>query len=193
MIVPVLTIQFPEWVEGFLCRSATVFADREERMRFVLELARRNVREGSGGPFGAAVFGHDGTLIAPGINMVVSGGCSLLHAEMVALAAAQRMLGRHDIGDGGRLRYDLYATSEPCAMCFGAIPWSGVSGLVCGAREEDTRAIGFDEGTKPSEWVAALEGRGIGVERDVLRQDAVAVLQEYAAAGGVIYGGWRSG
>lgn len=188
MIVPVVTIQFPEWVQRFLDRSAEVFAGREERMRFAMELARLNVRHGSGGPFGAAVFGHDGTLIAPGINMVVSSGCSLLHAEMVALAAAQKVLGRHDIGDGGRLRYDLYATSEPCAMCFGAIPWSGVSGLVCGVRETDARAIGFDEGTKPADWVAALNERGIGVERDVLRPEAIAVLQEYMAAGGVIYG-----
>lgn len=187
MIVPVVTIQFPEWVERFLDDSPKVFAGKDERMRFAMELARLNVRHGSGGPFGAAVFGHDGTLIAPGINMVVSAGCSLLHAEMVALASAQKMLGRHDIGDGGRLRYDLYATSEPCAMCFGAIPWSGVSGLVCGAREADARAIGFDEGTKPADWVTALNERGISVERDVLRAEAVAVLHEYVASGGVIY------
>lgn len=156
-------------------------------MRFVIELSRLNVQHGSGGPFGAAVFDRDGHLIAPGINLVVSSNCSLLHAEMVALAGAQKMLGRYDIGDGGRRQYDLFASTEPCAMCFGAIPWSGVRGLVCGARDADARAIGFDEGPKLADWVAALNQRGISVARDVLRAEAVAVLQEYAAASGLLY------
>lgn len=156
-------------------------------MRFVLELSRRNVRHKTGGPFGAAVFDSDGHLIAPGINLVVISNCSLLHAEMVALAGAQRKLGRYDIGDGGRLHYDLFATTEPCAMCFGAIPWSGVRRLVCGARDEDARAIGFDEGPKLRDWITALEDRGIIVLRDILRDEATAVLQEYVTAGGILY------
>ena len=187
MIKPVISLHLPAWVERFLADSPRVFPETEERMRFVLELSRRNVRHGTGGPFGAAVFDSDGQLIAPGINMVVISNCSLLHAEMVALAGAQQKLGRYDIGDGGRLHYDLFATTEPCAMCFGAIPWSGVRRLVCGARDEDAREIGFDEGPKLANWVAALNDRGIAVLRDVLRDEAVAVLREYITSGGIIY------
>ena len=105
----------------------------------------------------------------------------------MALVLAQRVLGRYDLSDGGRLHYDLFATTEPCAMCFGALPWSGVQRLVCGARDEDARAIGFDEGPKMIDWVTALNDRGIAVVRDVLRPDAVAVLKDYAATGGTIY------
>jgi tRNA(Arg) A34 adenosine deaminase TadA len=65
-------------------------------------------------------------------------------------------------------------------MCFGVIPWSGVRHLVCGARGEDAEAVGFDEGTKPAEWVRSLDERGITVERDVLRDEAASVLREYA-------------
>jgi tRNA(Arg) A34 adenosine deaminase TadA len=65
-------------------------------------------------------------------------------------------------------------------MCFGAIPWSGVRQLVCGARASDAEAIGFDEGPKPARWVAALEARGIKVVRDIQRAEARAVLREYA-------------
>jgi tRNA(Arg) A34 adenosine deaminase TadA len=72
-------------------------------------------------------------------------------------------------------------------MCFGAVPWSGVRRLVCGARDEDARAIGFDEGPKLADWVTALNDRGITVLRDVLRDDAVAVLRDYIASGGIIY------
>jgi tRNA(Arg) A34 adenosine deaminase TadA len=96
-------------------------------------------------------------------------------------------LERYDIGDAGRLRYDLVASTEPCAMCFGAVPWSGVSRLICGARDKDARNVGFDEGPKLSNWVAELRSRGIVVLRDVLREEAVAVLHEYVAAGGPIY------
>jgi len=187
LTIPVITIQFPDWVERFLAQSPRTFPTTEDRMRFVIELSRLNIQHHSGGPFGAAVFGSNGLLIAPGINMVVSSGCSLLHAEMVALACAQKTLGRFDIGDGGRLAYDLFSSTEPCAMCFGAIPWSGVRRLVCGARDEDARAIGFDEGPKLTDWVAALNQRDISVQRDVLRPEAQAILREYTAVGGVVY------
>lgn len=187
MTDPVLTICFPDWLEDYLSASPVIFPEVEARMRFVVELSRLNVRHGGGGPFGAAVFDANGGLVAPGINLVASSGCSLLHAEMVALAAAQKVLGRYDISDGGRLRYDLYSSSEPCAMCLGAIPWSGVGGLVCGARDEDVRAIGFDEGAKLTDWVSALTQRGISVERDLLRTEARVVLEGYAAAGGLVY------
>ena len=72
-------------------------------------------------------------------------------------------------------------------MCFGAVPWSGISQLICGARDEDARGIGFDEGSKLSNWVAELNSRGISVLRDVLREEAVAVLNQYARTGGSIY------
>ena len=72
-------------------------------------------------------------------------------------------------------------------MCFGATPWSGVRRLVCGAREEDARRIGFDKGPKMPDWVASLEQRGISVARDVCRDEAAAVLRYYAEKGGTIY------
>jgi tRNA(Arg) A34 adenosine deaminase TadA len=187
MTTPILTIRFPDWVEPFLAAAPSRFPTPEERMGFVIQLSRLNVHHASGGPFGAALFDRSGLLIAPGINLVVASNCSLLHAEMVALACAQQALGRFDIGDNGRFPCDLYASTEPCAMCFGAIPWSGVTGLVCGARDEDARAVGFDEGPKLSDWVGALKRRGIRVQRDLLRQEAREVLREYAASGGVIY------
>jgi len=72
-------------------------------------------------------------------------------------------------------------------MCLGAIPWSGVQSVVCGALGEDAESIGFDEGAKPSDWAAGLESRGIRVIRGVLRDRAKAVLLEYPQGGGVLY------
>jgi hypothetical protein len=58
---------------------------------------------------------------------------------------------------------------------------------VCGARDEDVRRIGFDEGPKPRNWVKSLESRGISVLRDILREEAQTVLLEYHKRGGLIY------
>lgn len=190
-MLPEICVSLPTWVEQFIEKAPNVFQEVEERMRFVIALARQNVQQGTGGPFAAAVFDGTGGLVAPGINMVTASNCSVLHAEIVALMLAQKALSRYDLSDGGRLRFDLVATTEPCAMCFGAVPWSGVRQLVCGARDEDARAIGFDEGPKLRDWVSALNSRGIAVQRDVLREEATAVLREYVAAGGVIYNAGR--
>jgi len=184
-------VRLPDWLKNFVATSPEVFPNVEDRMRFVISLARQNVQRTTGGPFASAVFDHSGRLIAPGVNMVVTSNCSVLHAEIVALVLAQKTLGRYDLSDEGRLHYDLVAAAEPCAMCFGAVPWSGVRRLVCGARDEDARAIGFDEGPKLDDWVAELNSRGIAVVRDVLREEAAAVLREYGAAGGTIYNSGR--
>ncbi len=187
-----MALRLPGWVEELLAGEDRAYPTVEDRMRLVVGLARENVRRGTGGPFGAAVFEREtGRLLTPGVNLVVGSGCSVFHAEMVAIMVAQKILGSFDLGDASVPAYELVTSTEPCAMCLGATPWSGVRGLVCGARDEDASAVGFDEGAKPSEWVPALEGRGITVTRDVLREEATEVLREYAAAGGEIYNSRR--
>ncbi len=78
-------------------------------------------------------------------------------------------------------------------MCLGAIPWSGVRSVVCGARAADAARAGFDEGDKPLRWVRGLRRRGIKVARDVCRGEASAVLRRYSDTGGSIYNGRRAG
>ncbi len=187
MSFPKVTLELPAWVEELDLRDRE-YPTLEDRMGLVVELARQNVERGTGGPFGAAIFeGVTGRLLAPGMNLVVPSGCSVAHAEMVAIMVAQQAVGDFDLGAEGRPDYDLFASTEPCAMCFGATPWSGVRRLVCGARDEDARAVGFDEGAKLPDWAAALEERGIAVVRDVCREEAAAVLRDYAESGGQIY------
>lgn len=77
-------------------------------------------------------------------------------------------------------------------MCFGAIPWSGVRRLVCGARSEDARAIGFDEGPRPSKWVKELEKRHMTIITGVRRAAARKVLRTYKKNGGKIYNARQS-
>lgn len=140
----------------------------------------------TGGPFGALVINEQtGELVSVGINLVTTAGLSIAHAEMVALSLAQLSVGQWNLSDSGP--HQLVTSCEPCAMCFGALPWSGIVSLVCGARKKDAEAAGFDEGDKPADWIRSLQRRGIEVQRGVLRKQAASVLAHYRDSGGPIY------
>lgn len=189
-----INIKLPDWIDDFVNSWDDDFETVEKRMRFVIACAKRSVSCRSGGPFAAAVFDcSTDTLIAPGVNLVTTQCCSSAHAEIVALSCAQQTLGRFDLSDGGRVQYELVTSTAPCAMCLGAIPWSGVTRLVCGARDADARGVGFDEGAKVTDWITQLGNRGIDVLTDICREEAASVLRSYASEGGIIYNSRSSG
>jgi tRNA(Arg) A34 adenosine deaminase TadA len=177
-------VDLPGWVADEVAWERPYDA-AQDRMRLAVGLARRNVLEGTGGPFGAAVFeASTGRLVSAGVNVVVARRNSVLHAEVVAVMLAEARLGSHSLAGAP---HELVASCEPCAMCLGAALWSGVGRLVCGATGEDARAAGFDEGPVFPESYAYLERRGVEVVRGVLREEARAVLELYVSRGGPIY------
>jgi tRNA(Arg) A34 adenosine deaminase TadA len=185
-----IVIMVPAWLDDIVASFAGPFETDLDRMALAVALSRHNVERG-GGPFGAAVF--DGTeLIAAGVNLVLDTGFSIAHAEIVAMMSAQKVIRASPPAGGGRGSLGrgmcLAASTEPCCQCFGAVVWSGIQRLICGATTADAEAIGFDEGPKPVSWVKELEARGISVTRDLRREEARAVLDEYARRGGAIYG-----
>jgi tRNA(Arg) A34 adenosine deaminase TadA len=183
-----MNFELPEWLTTYLTQEKRSFPVLEDRMRLVIELSSLNVQHNTGGPFAAAVFDVDTfQLIAAGVNMVVHSNCSIAHAEIVALTLAQKALKNFDLGAPGLPSCELVSSTEPCAMCFGAIPWSGIRQLVCGAKADDARRIGFDEGPKHPDWIRELESRGIRVQTDVCRAEAAQVLSDYHAKNGLIY------
>ena len=182
-------VKLPQWVNDILPESELFCSTVEERMELAITLAANNIKN-NGSPFGAAIFErHTGKLIVPGINLVLQTNCSVVHAEIVAIMLAQQKVANFDLGAAWLPEYELVTTTEPCAMCIGAIPWSGISSLVCGARDEDARSIGFDEGDKHVDWIRNLQSRNISVTRDIHRDKAKRVLQQYIDAGGIIYNG----
>lgn len=162
-------------------------------MRLVVDCARSNFERDTGGPFAAAVFEEEsGRLVSLGVNRVVPGQCSSAHAEIVALSLAQRLLGSFDLGAPGLPAHQLVVNWRPCAMCFGAVPWSGVRSLViAGSGPELDALTGFDEGPIHPEWKAELERRGIQVTEGVLRAETWAVFEDFAKSGRLVYNGRR--
>ena len=185
---PEIHWQLPDWVANLVDGWTDELETEAGRMRLAIALARNNIEEGTGGPFGAAVFDLTShKLLAPGVNLVTRVLSSSAHAEIVAISVAQQLTGQFDLSAAGR--YELVSSAEPCAMCLGAVPWSGVIRVVCGACAADAEAVGFDEGDRPAQWIDTLTARGIEVQTEVERELARGVLEDYAAGGGAIYNG----
>lgn len=72
-------------------------------------------------------------------------------------------------------------------MCLAALPATGLTHVEMGAREEDVRKAGFDEGDKPADWDKRLAKRGFVLTRDLMRMEARAPIEDYARRGGPIY------
>lgn len=182
-----INFSIPDWLIDF-ASSYTPTVDLSERMRYVISASKQNVINNTGGPFAAAIFEvESGELVSIGVNLVTTERLSILHAEIVAIALAQRKLCTYDLGGKLMPRHELIASTEPCAMCFGAIPWSGVRHVVTAAQDKDARSIGFDEGPKPEDWIKELENRGIKVTPNIERDLARTVLQYYVECDGHIY------
>ncbi|HET6148084.1 MAG TPA: nucleoside deaminase [Polyangia bacterium] len=183
-------LTLPDWAAEELAAQGTRhFATLEERMRLVIELARRNFQHDTGGPFAAAVFDdRHGRLVAIGVNRVVPMRCSSAHAEVMALSLAQNVVGTHDLGAAGQPPHQLVVNWCPCAMCGGAVIWSGVRALViAGSGPELEQITGFDEGPIHPDWAGELTRRGVAVTDGVLRDQTLAMFRDFAASGRPVY------
>lgn len=133
--------------------SKTVF------MRTALDLAREGVGRGDGGPFGAVVV-QAGTIVGEGWNRVLKNRDPTAHAEVVAIRDACTRLGTFDLSD-----CEIYASSEPCPMCLGAIYWSRLARLYYCNLSADATAYGFRDDHIYAELKAAPEERSLPISR----------------------------
>ncbi len=184
-------LDLPDWAPAELHRLPECLPQLEDRMAAVLRFARLNTERQTGGPFAAGVFERDsGRLVVIGVNRVVPLNCSSAHAEVMALSLAQQRLGVYDLGGPGLPAHQLVVNWSPCAMCFGAVLWSGVRSLVIAGADPAMEAItGFDEGPMPGEWRTELASRGIELIEGMMREEALADFRVFAAANPIVYNG----
>jgi tRNA(Arg) A34 adenosine deaminase TadA len=188
-VVTSFELTLPAWADDVLARAPQTLPDAAARMRWVIDLSRTNFERDTGGPFAAAVFEeHTGRVVSLGVNRVVAGRCSSAHAEVMALSLAQRALGVHDLGGPGLPAHQLVVSWCPCAMCCGAICWSGVRSLVIAGSGPEMEALtGFDEGPIHPAWQDELRRRGIAVSDGLLRGEALDVFRQFSKSGRPVY------
>ena len=159
--------------------------DHVDAVGLSLDLARRNVEERTGGPFGAVVYApSSGDILGIGLNLVETSGLAVWHAEVVAITNAQRKLGKEAWNVG---HFALACSCQPCLMCLGVAHWSRIKEIYCSATSGDAEAIGFDEGPSIEPAVIGLRRRGVVIERGVRRDEGREVLRLYSRMGGTIY------
>ncbi|MBA2687302.1 MAG: nucleoside deaminase [Gemmatimonadaceae bacterium] len=186
---PVVHLEYPDWVDSVVDWTRTYDSD-EDRMRLAIAVSRANVERETGGPFGSAIFEiESGRLVAVGMNSVVRLNNCILHGETFAFMMALQVTGSFTLNSPSLPRHELHTSCEPCAMCLGATLWSGVRRVVYGATREDATILNFEEGPVFPESYKYLEDRGIEIVRNVLRDEAKAILELYRSKSGKIYNG----
>jgi tRNA(Arg) A34 adenosine deaminase TadA len=111
-------------------------------LRQAIELARLARADGNH-PFGAVIVAADGTMLAEAGNSVAADGPTG-HAELNAVRAISHV-------DPVTLTgATLYTSTEPCAMCAGAIYWSGIGRVVYALAEDALRVMTGDDPANPT-------------------------------------------
>ena len=111
-------------------------SEHEAYLREAVEIARRNVAEG-GRPYGAVIVAN-GDVVARAANTIHATNDPTEHAEMAALRAASRRLGRPKLDD-----CTVYASGRPCPMCHAAMRLAGIERAFFAFTAEEAAAHGL--------------------------------------------------
>ncbi len=133
-------------------------------------------------PFGALVVAADGEILAQAGN--ASGwpdGDATQHAELIAVGQASRRFAPERLAHA-----TLYSSAEPCAMCAGAVYWSGISRVVYALSEKGLLKLTGDHPENPTLSLPCREVFARGQRRIEVFGPA---LEEEAAAAHL--GFWR--
>jgi tRNA(Arg) A34 adenosine deaminase TadA len=148
-------------------------------MRRAIELARTGSAAGHGGPFGCVIV-KDGAIIGEGHNQVLHAADPTAHGEMVAIRAAAKALGTHDLSG-----CEVYNISVPCPMCMAAMYWARVARIHYCCKPADAQAIGFDNLEIDRQLAKPLHERSLeAVEMPELYPEARGAYDEWARAKG---------
>ena len=144
-------------------------------MREVFSIARRARAHGNR-PFGARLVAGNGAVLAGAENTQMTDEQVLAHAEMNLLHRAVQEFMPDVLATS-----TLYTSAEPCAMCAGAIFWSGLNRLVFGLSGDRLHQMsGFSPQTlvPSAREVLARAGRHVEIVGPLFESEAEAIFRE---------------
>ena len=142
-------------------------------MVLAIKSALEGIKRGEGGPFGAAIV-RNGVVLAVAHNTVLRDKDPTAHAEINAIRLAAKKLGTYDLSGA-----EIYSTTEPCPMCFGAIHWARISRLYYGTSIEDVAALGFNELRLPVLKIKELTGVPVEIIPNYKRDKCLELLEAW--------------
>jgi tRNA(Arg) A34 adenosine deaminase TadA len=152
-------------------------AQDERLLTAAIGLARR-ARDNGNHPFGALLADHFGNVLCEAENTVVTAGDVTGHAELNLVSKACRTL------TAGQLAAAiLYTSTEPCAMCSGAIYWSRIPRVIYALGEDELAVLAGGGGELilqlPSRQVFAAGSAAVEVSGPHLHDAAATVHQDF--------------
>jgi tRNA(Arg) A34 adenosine deaminase TadA len=149
--------------------------DHERFVRAALDEARR-ARANGNPPFGAVLVGPDGDVRGRAANTEGRTGDCTEHAETNLVRSATRQYAPETLRAS-----TLYASTEPCAMCAGALFWARIGRVVFGLRAErhyDRKGAAGRQLRLSCREVLARGNHEVEVIGPVLEDEAAAVFEE---------------
>lgn len=122
-----------------------------ELVQLACRVAQRS-RDKGNHPFGALLVDRSGTVLLEAENTVVTERDCTGHAETNLVRMASRELPASVIAEA-----TLVTSTEPCAMCAGAIYWSGIPRVVYGLAETELSAMTGSDAENPTMSLSARE------------------------------------
>jgi tRNA(Arg) A34 adenosine deaminase TadA len=125
--------------------SDTDLSDTDRaRLLDAVAVSRRAVEHGNH-PFGAVLVDANGTVVLEAENTVTTDVDCTAHAETNLVRRAWKAVGVKGLRD-----HTLYTSCEPCAMCSGAIYWSGIGRVVYALPESELLVLTGDDPENPT-------------------------------------------
>ena len=143
-------------------------------MRRAVREARKNIARRDGGPFGACIV-RNGEVVAAARNTVLISDATS-HAEVNAIRLASKKLGTFDLSG-----CEIYSTTEPCPMCFGAIHWARIGRVYYGTAIRDAARAGFHELAISNRTIKTLGRSRIVLVPGFLRDECLALFEAWSA------------
>jgi tRNA(Arg) A34 adenosine deaminase TadA len=142
-------------------------------MRLAIAKATAGISRGQQ-PFGACLV-KDGEVLACLYNAVVETLDITAHPEIQAVRDACHHLRTLDLSGAV-----LYATCEPCPMCFTAAHLAQVTTIVYGVRLADAQQYGFGRFPVPNATLQTLGQSPIEIIGDFLRDESMTLLRMWS-------------
>ena len=147
----------------------------EEKMHFVIELARKALESGEL-PIAAAIYNGD-ELISAAHTTEIADRRFLVHAEQKALLEADMKKLPIEV----RYKLELYTNMEPCLMCLGMTMSSFVNKLYYGVEAPDDGAVDIVRKEYEDHKVRGLSGWHFPeTTGGLLREQSIQLFREYA-------------
>ncbi len=131
-------------------------------------------RKNGNHPFGAVLVDENNRVVLQAENTVITGRDSTGHAETNLVRLATQQFSPEELA-----RFTLYASTEPCAMCAGAIFWSEIGRVVYALSEVDLYDI---VGRSPEQLVLPCREVFAHSQRHIEVRGPVSALEAEARA-----------